>query len=429
LKSLWLRIWLSFWAVVLATFVVTALVDYGLAVRRARSLDLLSPSAIANAGATAIEQGGEERARYWLLGEHNLYPELKIFVIGPDGRELTGRSLSEVGAEWSRSPRGRTFPARVSVNAAGHPYRFVFIRDHSLSFDFWDILLAPWTLAIIVLGVSGIGAALLARSFVAPVKRIEQVVGSVAAGSLETRSGDALTGRRDEIGVLARGIDRMAERIAEMVAAKDAILRDVSHELRAPLTRLRAAAELARQQGTSAFERIDKEVDRLDWLVGQVLRYSRLRAIPEFERRSIDFSALAAETIEDVKLEAAQSGVEVVSAIDDRLSVQGDEALLRSALENILRNAVRFSPARAQIDVLARSKADGVRFEVHDRGPGVTDAELPRIFEPFHGEASGAGLGLAIVSRIVELHGGAVQAWNRAEGGFAVSIELPSSPN
>lgn len=425
MRSLWFRIWLSFWAVVVATFLVAALIDYGLAVRRARNLDLLLPAAMADSGASALARGGEEGARYWLLGEHNLYPELTIFILGPDGRELTGRRPPEVSAQWAHSARGRTFPAQVSVNAGDRPYRFVFIRDRSLSFDFWDVLLAPWILALVVLSVSGVGAALLAHSFAAPVKRLEQVVENVADGSLDSRSGHALTARRDEIGVLARGIDRMAERIGDMVAAKDAILRDVSHELRAPLTRLRAAAELARHRGTNAFERIDKEVDRLDALVGQILRFSRLRAAPEFNFSTVDFSALAAEAVEDLKLEARQARMQVIAEIEGGLIVTGDENLLRSALENILRNAVRFNRQGERIDVLASAEGDGVRFEVRDHGSGVDERELHRIFKPFHGEGSGAGLGLAIVSRIVELHGGAVDARNRKGGGFAVAIDLP----
>jgi two-component system sensor histidine kinase CpxA len=425
LSSLWLRLWLSFWAVVAATFLVAAAIDYGFAVRRARSLDLLSPVAMANSAAAALATGGEDGGRLWLLGEHNLYPELRIFVVGPDGRELTGRGAAEIRTALSRSQIGKTFPAEVNAKAAGRTYDFIFVRNRSLSFDIWDIFLAPWVLGAVILTVSGLGAAVLASSFARPVKRLQETVGEVAEGSLETRTGKRLVKRRDEIGALARGIDHMSARIGEMVAAKDAILRDVSHELRAPLTRLRAAAELARHQGTNAFDRIDKEVDRLDWLVGQILHYSRLRATPEFETRPVDFSALAAEAVEDVKLEAAQTGIEVLSTIDEPLVIEGDEALLRSALENLLRNAVRFSPPNGSIEVIACSKGDGLRFEVRDHGSGVAPAELPRIFEPFHGEGSGAGLGLAIVSRIVELHGGAIEAWNRPEGGFWVSIELP----
>jgi two-component system, OmpR family, sensor kinase len=424
LSSLWLRIWLSFWGVVVATFVVAAVIDYGLAVRRTRSLDLLSPVVMADAGARALALGGDEGVRNWLLGEHNLYPELKIFIVGPDGRELTGHRPSEVNDAWLHSTRGRTFPAQVGEKAGGRQYEFVFVRDRSLSFDVWDILLAPWILATVVLTVSGLGAALLARSFARPVRRLEQVVGEVADGSLETRSGDRLTMRHDEIGVLARGIDQMTSRIAEMVAAKDAILRDVSHELRAPLTRLRAAAELARRQGDSAFERIDKEVDRLDALVAQILRYARLRATPEFEFSPVDFTALALEVVEDAELEAGQAEMNVDSAVEEGMIVVGDERLLRSALENVLRNAVRFSQSGGRIEVLASSEGEGVRFEVRDCGKGIDESELPQIFEPFHGDGSGAGLGLAIVSRIVELHGGTIEARNRTGGGLAVSIEL-----
>jgi two-component system, OmpR family, sensor kinase len=427
LSSLWLRIWLSFWAVLAATFLAALAIDYGLAVHRAHNLDRLSPAAMADSGALALAQGGDEGGRRWLLGQLTVYPELRTFVLGPDGRELTGRRPSEVAARISRATRGTTFPAVAIRKIEGRTYRFVFVRDRSLAFDLWDLLLAPWVLGSLILAISGLGAALLARAVARPVRQLERTVEGVGNGSLEIRAAAELTRRRDEIGSLARGIDQMSTRISEMVAAKDAILRDVSHELRAPLTRLRAAAELAGRQGIDAFERIDKEVDRLDVLVGQILRFSRLRAAPPFEPHPVDFSALVTESVEDLKLEARRSNMTAVATIREGLIVEGDESLLRSAVENVLRNAARFNAVGGRIEVIADREGDGLRFEVRDCGPGVSETELPRIFEPFHGEGSGAGLGLAIVRRIVDLHGGDVAAANRPGGGLLVRIDLPAT--
>jgi two-component system, OmpR family, sensor kinase len=426
LSSLWLRIWLSFWTILVAVLLLSLFVDYVFAIHRSHNLNSLSPAAMADAGATTLERDGDSGAREWLAAQSKAHPELRTYIIGADGRELAGRRPDEAEAQVARGRPGRTFPAEVDRKVAGRPYRFMFVRVRTLPFDPWDILLAPWVLSSSIIIFSGAGAGLLARSFTSPVRELEEAVERVGEGRLETRTPAELTRRRDEIGSLARGIDIMATRIAEMVAAKDAILRDVSHELRAPLSRLRAAAQLARHKGTDASDRIDKEVDRLDALVGQILRYSRLTALPSFDVQPVDFSALAAEVVEDLRLEVERRHMSVMSTIEHGLIVKGDEALLRSSLENVLRNAARFNAEGEPIDVLASSDGRSVRFEVRDRGIGVSEADLPRIFEAFHGEGSGAGLGLAIVQRIVDLHGGTIDAQNRHGGGFLVSIELPA---
>lgn len=430
MSRLFVRIWLTFWTVLAATFLAALAIDYGLAVQRARDIDRLSPQALAAAGAQALRSGELEGHR-WIFKEHNRLPELQIMIVAPDGRELTGRSAAEVANALTPRSGGSPFPAAVEKTVNGRSYRFVFRRARSLAFDLWDVLLQPWVLGVLILVISGAGSALLARSFTGPIRRLQARVRTVAAGALESRMGAALTGRRDELGVLACDIDQMADRLQALILARDAMLRDVSHELRAPLSRLRAIADLDRRGGNESLTlaRIDREIDRLDSLIGQILRFSRLQSEAEVRRETVDLSALVEEVAADAQLEGEGGGKQVVVRINDAAMIMADANAIRSAIENVLRNAVRFSPAGGAIEVTLSAGGGQARLQVLDRGPGVRPDELAQIFEPFHGEGSGAGLGLAICRRIIDLHGGQIVAENRPGGGLEVRIILPSGPS
>jgi two-component system sensor histidine kinase CpxA len=427
MSRLFVRIWLTFWAVLVATVLLALAVDYGIAVARGRSIDRMSPSALAAQGAQIIAAQGDAAGRRWILAQHGQLPELSIFIVTPDGRELTGRSMPEVARAGVASGDRATFPAEVSVPIGGRPYRFVFRRARSVAFDVWDVVTQPWVLAALVLAISGLGAAWLARSLTWPIQRVQAQVRSIAAGDLESRMEPGLTSRGDELGVLARDIDEMAARLQALIAARDAMMRDVSHELRAPLARLRAVADLARQRGRpeDALTRIDCEIDRLDALIGQILRFSRLEAEVDLARAAINLAELLEEVVEDARLEAAGAGKTVELRAEGAATVLGDARLLRSALENVLRNAVRFTPANGVIVTEMLIGADTVSVTVLDIGPGVGADDLPRIFEPFHGEGSGAGLGLAIAQRVARIHGGEIVAENRSGGGLAMTFRFP----
>jgi len=425
-SRLFVRVWLGFWAVLAVTFVTALAIDYGLAVQRARDIDTLSPRALAASGAVAF-RSGELDGHRWIFQERNRLPELEIMVVSPDGRELTGRSPAEVARALSGRSRPSPFPAEVDETVNGRTYRFVFRRAHSLVFDLWDVVLQPWVLGGLILVISGAGSAVLARSFTGPIRRLQEGVRKIAAGALESRMGAALTGRGDELGALACDIDQMADRLQALIAARDALLRDVSHELRAPLARLRAVSDLALRRGVAeaAFARIDREIDRLDALIGQILKFSRLEAEAGLVLEPIDLTDLVEDLAEDARLEAGPSGKQVIVRSGGPSSLMADPRLIRSAVENVLRNAVRFSPPGGLIDVGVTVHAAEARLDVLDRGPGVPPKDLPHIFEPFHGEGSGAGLGLAISRKVIALHGGSIAAENRPGGGLAVSIVLP----
>jgi signal transduction histidine kinase len=269
-----------------------------------------------------------------------------------------------------------------------------------------------------------------------PVVRLQASARSLAAGNLEARAGEDFSKRRDELGVLARDFDTMADHVRNLVASKEALLRGMSHELRSPLARLRVALGLARRDGadlTRQFDRIELEAERLDALIGQMLQFSQLRAVePTLPRTPIDLTSLLSEIVEDARLEASAANKFVEWVPGAAVLIEGDHDLMRSAVENVLRNAVRFTSEGTAVVLSLACDGAYARILIEDRGPGVPEAELQRIFEPFYRvaesrdrDSGGTGLGLAITGRIIPLYGGDVAASNRAGGGLSVAMRLP----
>jgi two-component system sensor histidine kinase CpxA len=236
----------------------------------------------------------------------------------------------------------------------------------------------------------------------------------------------------------------MAERLEQLVSSQRRRLGDVSHELRSPLARLEVALELARRRAgdsaAEALDRIGRESRRLDELIGQLLSLERMSSHEaESDRRRVDLGRLLGEVVADARFEAETGGRTVTLFVERDATVLGSAELLRSALENVVRNAVAHAPAGTAVDVSlavtgAAEQRGAALITVRDRGPGVPEVELGRLFEPFHRvseardrQSGGVGLGLAITRRAVEWHGGTVAASNHPDGGLEVAIRLPLS--
>ncbi|MBW7900992.1 MAG: HAMP domain-containing histidine kinase [Rhodocyclaceae bacterium] len=280
-------------------------------------------------------------------------------------------------------------------------------------------------------------AALLAWYFARPIRSLRAAFDAVAQGRLETRAGPAMGRRKDELADLGGDFDRMVERLQSLVGAQRRLLHDVSHELRSPLARLQAAAGLLRQRPARAAElvgRIERDTGRIDALVGELLTLARLESgMAGTPAADVDLAALLEALVADARFEAEAKGCTVTLAAPAPLFLRGDAELLRRAVENVLRNALRHSPAGGVVEVVARCGAATVVVEVADRGPGVAADALTRIFEPFarSGGAGmageGYGLGLAIARAVAGLHGGGIRAVNRDGGGLTVAIDLPAA--
>ncbi|MBI2308851.1 MAG: HAMP domain-containing protein [Rhodocyclales bacterium] len=284
--------------------------------------------------------------------------------------------------------------------------------------------------------VSLLFAALLAGYFSRPIRSLRAAFDAVAEGRLETRAGPAMGRRRDELADLGGDFDRMVERLQSLLGAQRRLLHDVSHELRSPLARLQAAVGLLQQQPDRAGElvaRIERDTARMDQLVGELLTLARLESgMAGTATAEVDLAAMIETVAADVRFEAEATACAVAVELERPLRLRGNGELLRRAVENVLRNALRHSPAGGVVEIAASADAaaDVVSIRIADRGPGVAEADLERIFEPFarggRAEGDGYGLGLAITRAVAGMHGGGVRAINRSGGGLAVTITLPA---
>lgn len=281
-----------------------------------------------------------------------------------------------------------------------------------------------------------VSSALIAWLLSQPIRNLRAGIAEAAAGNLDVRVAERMRGGNDELKDLGRDFDDMAARLKALVAAQRRLLHDVSHELRSPLARMRAAIGLASQQPEqlrAAVERIDRESERMDRLIGELLALSRLQSgITHTPEEDIDLRELLSVIVDDASFEAAATGRSVILSADVDAAVRGNVELLRQAIENVVRNAIKFSyeGGEIRVDCLARAGHPRALVTVRDAGPGIPETDLASVFDPFYRSAGGEGkeghgLGLAIAKRVIENLGGQITAANIRGGGLRVDIELP----
>jgi signal transduction histidine kinase len=279
----------------------------------------------------------------------------------------------------------------------------------------------------------GIFCWFVSRYLTKPLHQLGEAVAAIAEGRLETRADPSLIKRRDEISDLARNFDRMAERIEALITGQRRLLGDVSHELRSPLSRLIVALSLVKQgpaeEVAENLERIGLEAKRLDTMIGQLLTLTRIESgVDRGSPTSFDLTNLIQEVASDGDFEARARKRSVVIERAPVVRITGFEELLRSALENVVRNAIRHTAEGTAVTISLEAKSEAV-IRVRDHGAGVPEGLLTEIFLPFrragNDASGGAGLGLAIAERAVHVHRGTVRAMNAAEGGLTVEITLP----
>ncbi|MBB3211956.1 two-component system OmpR family sensor kinase [Herbaspirillum sp. Sphag1AN] len=282
-------------------------------------------------------------------------------------------------------------------------------------------------------------AMLLAWYFSQPIRKLKLAFASAASGNLNARLAVQMGKRNDELADLGRDFDLMTEQLQTLVESQRRLLHDVSHELRSPIARMQAAIGLVRVQPDklpATIERIEREGVRMDKLVGDLLYLSRLEAgFTGTMDEHIRMEDLLQEIINDAQFEAQNCARYLESDIHNDAMIQGRAELLHSAIENVVRNAIKQTPSETTVTIIARVESDHQRLliTVSDRGPGVPEHELLAIFDPFFRSSrtqqtsNGYGLGLTIARRIIEAHGGTITASNRADQGLCVSIALPCS--
>ncbi|MGO9127160.1 MAG: ATP-binding protein [Terriglobales bacterium] len=447
MKSLFLRIFLSYW-LAQALFMVLAII-IATALRPSREISNLQSqeAAFLNDAVQAYQSGGETAVWKYLRGVHETY-HVRLFVADEQGRDLLGRTAppwvrrAQLGEmRTAESFWGRLGPPqflRSSMTTAdGHHYTLVIELPPTPSGMF-----GPHGLPIFI-GIlsSGLVCYLLARYLTSPIVRLRAATQKLAKGDLAARAGVPQSRRHDEMAELMRDFDRMAERLEELVNAQRRLLTDISHELRSPLARLNVALELARRrsgpEAGSALDRIDRETNRLNQLIQKLLTIARLDGGGEFIQKSpLHLQDLIREIAKDAAFEAQHNRCEVEVDVVDDCVVTGNARLLQSAVENVVRNAVRYTEPGTNVQVRLEqglgTKGPEAVVRVTDSGPGVPEEVLDKLFRPFYRiddargrQTGGVGLGLAITERAVALHGGTIRALNRPQGGLMVEIRLP----
>jgi two-component system sensor histidine kinase CpxA len=432
MKSLFAKILLWFWFTLAITVVGSAFIS-ALNVNE-NSSDERAPVARLvtfqlEEARSAYEIGGRPGLQAFLDTLHRVY-DARGILTDESGRDLlTNEDRSDLVKRARPSLLHqifRTGDATVARAADDGRYWFFYIVPR--------VRVGSWFLLPEHAFVMGAGVLLcywLALYLTSPVRKLEKAVERFGRGDLAARVG---SNRRDELGQLARTFDRMAERLETLLTAERRLLLDISHELRSPLARLGVAVELARSgdDANLALNRIQKESDRLNTLVGQLLQVTRAEGDPTSLRHiPLRLDELVQQLVEDSSIEAAAHGCKLKFEQREAVTVAGDPELLGRAVENVIRNAIRYAPRETAVEVsLARQNGKAV-VGVRDRGSGVPEEALPRLFDAFYrveGDrdraSGGIGLGLSIARRAMELHKGSIRARN-ARPGLEVEMEMP----
>jgi signal transduction histidine kinase len=362
----------------------------------------------------------------------------------PGARELALRAAATGRPEQGDLREGPPVMAQCVVGVDGKRYVALGQWGPGPPMQlFADPYVTLLRLAAVIL-MAGMVCYWLARYLTGPLRKLRASARQLATGDLTVRVGTAVGNRRDEMGDLGRDFDFMAERVESLVSAQRRLLSDMSHELRSPLARLNVALGLARQRTgpevSGTLDRIEREAQRLNELIGQLLELTRLESSANAAAGSqIDLAALAHEIVADAEFEAQSCNRHVRLLRCDECTVTGMAELLRSAIENVVRNGICYTPEGTQVEVTLSCESFEGRHRavvlVRDFGPGVPASAIKDIFRPFYRvgddrgrQTGGAGLGLAIAQQAIRLHGGSISAVNAPDGGLLVELSLPATP-
>jgi signal transduction histidine kinase len=452
MHSLFLKVFLWFWLamalVIGAAFLTTELTrehqQFPVSTGMDKAMD-----AFARIAATTFEREGRDGLTK-LFGDNERDPNVNFYLFDERGAELSGhvappavqetaRRVAATGSVVRGAPGARRFVAHPVTTESGR--RYVLVDSMGPRGIFSDHPVAQVLRVLAVLLTAGALCYLLARYIVSPVVKLRAVTGQVSRGDLSARVSPLLGKRRDELAALGHDFDAMTARIETLVSAQQRLIRDISHELRSPLTRLGVALELVRRRATpelrSGLDRIEHEAESINEMIGQLLTLSRVEnGTGGLKNTRIDLCALVQEIASDADFEARSRDRSARTETCEACTTTGVPGLVRSAIENVVRNAVRHTAEGTEVEIaLSCEGVDGGRqavISVRDHGAGVPDQALEEIFRPFYRvedardrQTGGAGLGLAIAARAMRLHEGTIKAANAPDGGLIVEMRLP----
>jgi two-component system, OmpR family, sensor kinase len=386
------------------------------------------------------ETQGEEAAQDILEQRKRQY-HIDVQVLNETGDPVVRGTFPRRAAafEARQNNDDRRLPWRrltdeITSEKTGDTYLFIYRIPHP-ELDAWhrESLLWPLSALGIALVVLTLFSLLVTFSITRPLSRLRGAVHDLGQTTYQQNSLAKLANRRDEFGVLATDFNRMGARLQSLIGSQRQLLRDVSHELRSPLARLRIALALAERANPEEREklwpRLTRECDRLEALISEILVLARVDA-DNASAEEVDLNALLATLQKDAQLSSPEQPVRLQA--EPQLNLKGWPTMIERAVDNLLRNAQRFNPSDQPIELHAARQGERIVISVRDHGPGVQTEHLSQLGEPFYrapGQtAAGHGLGLAIAKRAAERHGGTLTLANHPQGGFVASLELPLVP-
>lgn len=446
-SSLYWRLLVSFCAVNLLAllfggFLTQRFIEYGTAVE-------INWASLAQGANQAYENGGSSALSEWSLQQRREGIDATLYENGealapirmPSWMRGSLQNWLDEKRDMVLQPWPNIYVAVQQVNGSdGHTRQLVALsRTHSRMRPQTRQTIFLASQAVLSLLFIGLVGWWVARSVARPVEAIRQATRRMASGELSARVGSEGQRAHDELAQLARDFDTMAERIEALVTHERSVLQDLSHELRSPLARLHLILDLARRSehpevATRYFGQAEQEIGRLDHMTGEMLALSRLESgIPGENRERIDVAALLHDCVRRADVEAHARHIVLSMVTSAPAVVSGSTLLLERAFDNLIANAIKFSPEGGAVELAATSTQGHVLCTVRDHGPGVPDTELPSLFRPlFRGSnasrAEGHGLGLAIAQRVARAHGGEIEARNAEGGGLLVELTLPLAP-
>ncbi len=404
--------------------------------------------------ASAFESGGCATLDTWAAAHHQ-----NIALEDAEGRELCGATapaspgtqvVNSYPEQITGTQAARQYIWKVPVvSASGQRYFFLLIRPHIPEKHHWyqDLLHFAFPQLLVAIAVGGATTYALVLLFTRPLVRLRTAARELAGGRLDARVPQAAQAphvfEEDEFKALVHDFNHMADRLESLVSAQRLLLRDVSHELRSPLARLSVALELAREDAApemaAHLNRIGREAERLNQLIGQLLTLSSMEALEKADNiETISLRHLVDEIIPDAEYEARQQQTPVTFSAAEECVIAGNRELLYRAIENVVRNAIRYTTPGSGVEIRLTSSQDNGRrtavLEVSDHGPGIPESETDAIFRPFYrvdrarsSDTGGFGVGLAIAERAVRLHHGELHAFNREGGGATIRMSFPAA--
>lgn len=375
-------------------------------------------------------------ARAW-LGRHQ---QSATTDQGSTERALNDALAGRYGAVTFRTPgqRSLTLVSAVSVRHERQIIGAVVVSQSTFRIlqTLYQIRLRLFEIVLLSAAAAALLTTLAAAAIVRPLKQLRRRASALAERRAPLAGPFPGTNRRDEIGALARSLDVLTRRLTDHIARLEAFAADVAHEFRNPLASIRTAAETIADASDAAerqrfVDLMRKDVHRLDRLVSGVREMATIDGQLEQQAlETVPVMSLLQEVIERVRLSVGPAA-SITMQTDEEVFVRGGRERLEQAFENILANAASLAPAGSNIDVVVHSDTSNVTISIQDRGPGIPDAHVSRVFDRFFSYRPGearrdhVGLGLSITRQIVESYGGVITARNRLEGGAVFDVVLP----